>query len=91
MIILQEFDEEILENVIFVFKDVNFVNIGVKDNVYGIGYRGFDFRKVFFVIYVSLFFVLVIIKIGKKGIRGIVCIRIDEFCVEFVFLKFECF
>lgn len=39
-----EDDDYLLENVIFVFKDVIFVDFIFKDNVYGLVYKGLDFR-----------------------------------------------
>lgn len=90
MTTLQESDEETPENVTFAPKDVNPVKIGAKDNVHGIGYRGLDPRKALPATHVSLFPAPAITKTGKKGIRGTVCIRADEFCAELVLLKFEC-
>lgn len=90
MTTLQESDEETPENVTFAPKDVNPVKIGAKDNVHGIGYRGLDPRKALPATHVSLFPAPAITKTGKKGIRGTVCIRAEEFCAELVLLKFEC-
>lgn len=87
MTILQESDEEIPENITFAPKDVNPIKIGAKDNVHGIGYRGLDPRKALPATHVSLFPAPAITKTGKKGIRGTVCIRADNFCAELVLLK----